>query len=72
MFRSKKQETRNKKQETRNKRQETRGKKQETKKKDTRSKIHEPLAFGRLTLSRKATQLILNVECRLKKWEFVE
>ena len=30
---------------------------------DTRSKIQEPLAFGRPIFFRKATQLMLNIEC---------
>ena len=67
MFRSKKQETRNKRQEKRSEILEARYESL-----DTRSKIHEQLAFRRPTYSRQATQLILNVECRLKKWEFVE
>lgn len=63
----KKQETRDKKQETRSKRQEKRSEILEARYEslNKRSKIHEPLDFSRPTLSRKATQIILNIEYRM-------
>ena len=53
----------------RSKKQEARSKRQRRKIQEARYKIQEPLAFRRPTYSRQATQLILNVECRLKNEE---